>query len=287
MNIIIIDKKEVTIKTTTTQLIVDTQKIPFTLIDTIILEGQTELNTKDINHLTKNSISIIILNSKKYLASLITAPNTKNANLKLSQFKASLTPLSIAKILLKDKIASHIVQLKEHSIILNKSRYMQNIEKASSLDELLGIEGSFSKLYFNHYFTLFSKRLHSNKRTKRPPKDPLNAVMSWLYTIFYHLITTKLLASGFDPNIGYLHRPFRDHNALSSDILEVIRADINQFIFTLFDNKYLLKEHFTKKGDAVYLKYETRKNIYPLLQEFQAKIEPKITNTISKIRSQL
>ena len=287
MNIIIIDKKEATIKTTTTQLIVDTQKIPFTLIDTIILEGQTQLNTKDINHLTKNSISIIILNSKKYLASLIAAPNTKNANLKLSQFKAALSPLPIAKILLKDKITSHIQQLKEHSITLNKSRYIQNIEKASSLDELLGVEGSFSKLYFNHYFSLFSKRLHSNKRTKRPPKDPLNAVMSWLYTIFYHLITTKLLASGFDPNIGYLHRPFRDHNALSSDILEVIRADINQFIFSLFNNNYLIKVHFTKKADAVYLKYEARKNLYPLLQEFQAQIEPKITNTISKIRSQL
>lgn len=287
MNIVIIDKKEAEIKTTTSQLIINTQKIPFNLIDTIIIEGKTTLQTQDINRLSKNGISIILLKSNRYVASIISAYNNKNANLKISQYRASLKPTNIAKELLKIKINAHILHLKEHNIILNKSRYMQNINSAKTLDELLGIEGSFSKLYFSHYFKLFPKNLHNNKRTKRPPKDPLNAVMSWLYTIFYHTITVKLIASGFEPNIGYLHRPFRDHNALSSDILEVIRADINQFIFTLFNNNLLSKESFTKKGDAVYLKYEDRKSIYPYFQEFQAQLDTKITNAITLIRSML
>ncbi len=287
MNIIIIDKKDTVISTTTSQLLINKQKVPFNLIDTILIESRTDLNTKDINRLTKNGISIIILSSKQYIASVISAPNSKNANLKIAQFTAALKPLEIAKMVLKLKIASHIEQLKKHSINLNKSRYFKKTEDAGSLDELLGIEGSFSKAYFTHFFNLFPKKLHSGKRTKRPPKDPLNAVMSWLYTIFYHLITVKLLSSGFDPNIGYLHRPFRDHNALSSDILEVIRADINQFVFTLFNNRYLTSKSFSKKGEGIYLRYEERKNIYPLLQEFQAQTEPKITNTITAIRSML
>ncbi len=287
MNIIIIDKKDAAISTTTTQLIVDNQKVPFNLIDTILIESNTTLNTKDINRLAKNKISIIILNSKHYIGSVFYTINSKNAELKLAQYKSAVNPLSIAKVLLKLKITSHIEHLKEYKINLNKSRYIQKIKNAASLDELLGIEGSFSKIYFNHYFKLFSKNLHRGKRTKRPPKDPVNAVMSWLYTIFYHIITIKLLSSGFEPNIGYLHRPFRDHNALSSDILEAIRADINQFVYTLFKNRYLRAKSFTKKGESVYLKYEDRKNIYPLLQEFQAKTEPKITNTITAIRSML
>ena len=287
MNIVIVDKKEPEIKTTSSQLIVDGQKIPFNLIDTLLIEGKTTLHTQDINRLSKNGISIILLNSNRYIGSVISAFNNKNANLKIAQYKASQTPTPIAKELLKLKIVSHISQLKEHNIILNKSRYMQNTNSAKSLDELLGIEGSFSKLYFNHYFNLFPKKLHNYKRTKRPPKDPLNAVMSWLYTVFYHTITVKLLSSGFEPNIGYLHRPFRDHNALSSDILEVIRADINQFIFTIFNKGYLDVESFTKKGEGVYLKYQNRKEIYPYFQEFQANIEPKITNTLALIRGML
>ena len=287
MNIIIIDKKDTAISTTTTQLLIDKQKVPFNLIDTILIESNSSLNTKDINRLTKNQISIIILSSKQYLASVISAPNSKNAELKLAQYKAAVKPLEIAKNILKLKFVSHIEHLKTHSINLNKSRYLKKIENAKSLDELLGIEGSFSKIYFTRFFNLFPKNLHSNKRTKRPPKDPLNAVMSWLYTIFYHIITVKLLSGGFEPNIGFLHRPFRDHNALSSDILEVIRADINQFVYTLFKNRYISAKSFTKKGESVYLKYEDRKNIYPLLQEFQAKTEPKITNAITAIRSML
>jgi len=287
MNIVIVDKKEVNLKSTTKQLIIDTQKIPFTLIDTLIIEGKISLNSTDINRLTSNGIAIILLNSKQYLSSIISSPSSKNANLKIAQYRATQEPVVIARTILKLKISAHIMQLKLHKIELNKSRYMQKIDKAESLDELLGIEGSFSKVYFKYFFAMFSKRLHNNIRTKRPPKDPLNAVMSWLYTIFYHLITVKLLAYGFEPNIGYLHRPFRDHNALSSDILEAIRADINQFIYTLFKNEYLTVKSFTKKGDAVYLRYEDRKNIYPLLQEFQSKIEPKIGDTITAIRSML
>ena len=285
MNIVIVDKKEPSISTSVNHLIIDSQKIPFNLIDTLLIEGKAALHTQDINRLSENGVFIILLNSKHYIGSVLSAFNNKNANLKLAQYKASIKPTTIAKELLKLKIITHIMHLKEHNIIINKSRYIKNIDSAKNLDELLGIEGNFSKVYFNHYFSLFSKNLHSNKRTKRPPKDPLNAIMSWLYTIFYHLITVMLLANGFEPNIGYLHRPFRDHNALSSDILEVIRADINQFIYTLFSKELLTQNSFSKKGEGVYLKYEHRKNIYPYFQEFQAQVEPKITNTISLIRS--
>jgi len=287
MNIIIIDKKEVNITTTTKQLVVDKQKIPFHLIDVVLIETKTILYSSDIIRLSQNNIPILLLNSQKYLSSIIISSKGKNAELKLKQYQKSLTPLPIAKYILSQKATAHIEHLKKYNITLNKSRYLAKISNANSLDELLGIEGSLSKIYFEHYFKLFKRNLHNNKRTKQPPKDPLNAVMSWQYTLFYNLITIKLILAGFEPLIGYLHRPFREHNALSSDILEVVRADINEFIYQLFKNSYLKIDDFTKRGEGVYLKYESRKNIYTLFQEFQAQIEPKITNTITAVRSML
>ena len=125
MNIVIVDKKDISLKTTTKQLIIDTQKIPFTLIDTLIIESKISLNSADINRLTSNGISIILLNSRQYLSSIISSPNSKNANLKIAQYKAALEPIVIAKTILKLKISSHIAQLKLHKIELNKSRYIR------------------------------------------------------------------------------------------------------------------------------------------------------------------
>lgn len=286
MNIIIVDKKEAKITTTTNHCIINSQKIPFHLIDVIIIEGKTILQTQDIHRLSKNQIAILLLNSTHYLSTIIHPAQSKNAQLKLSQYQAALKPLPIAQFILEQKITNHIKELKKHNITLNKSRYIKQIQNAKTLDELLGIEGNFSKLYFSHYFNLFPKNLHKNKRSKRPPKDPLNAILSWYYTLFYNLITIKLLSHGFEPQIGYLHRPFREHNALSSDILETIRAQINQFTYQIFQNS-LSQEDFTKKDEAVFLRWQSRKKAYILFQELQKELTPQITNTISQIRSML
>ncbi len=287
MKTIIIDKKDTSFSTNTSSLIVNNQKIPFKLIDVILLFSKVSLTTTDINRLTKNSINIVLLNQNYYATAYITPTKSKNAQLKMAQYKAALNPIKIAKMLLSKKITSHIMHLKNHNIILNKSRYLSNINKASTLDELLGIEGSFSKLYFNHYFSLLPKNLHNNKRQKRPPKDPINATLSWLYTIAYSLISIRLFNIGFEPTIGFLHRPFREHNALASDILEVIRADINEYVYDLFKNKHLSAKEFTRRQDAIYLKYDAKVAIYKNINSFLNSIYPKIDATITDIRSLL
>ena len=287
MNIIIIDKKEPCIKTDNDTLVVDGQKVPFRLIDTIILIGKTKLTTNDINSLTSARISVILLSYNYTNSTIITTTKAKSPELKLKQYqKASTSPLQIAKKIISLKISSHIEHLKSHQINLDKTPYLEKIEDAKDLDTLLGIEGSFSKLYFGHYFDLFPKTLHKSKRSKRPPLDPLNAMLSYNYTLFYNLISTRLLAHGFELGIGFLHRPFRSHNALSSDILELLRADINEYVYTLFSQKIITQSDFSKKG-GVYLRYEGRKKIWKNFREFLNKTEPKLDAYITELKGML
>jgi CRISPR-associated protein Cas1 len=262
------------------------RQIPFTLIDTIIFIGNYNLSSKDIITLSKADIGVIFTNTTLKSYALLYSNNSKNAQLKYKQFRASLHPLKIAKNILKVKIESHLQQIKKHNITLATDAIKQ-IEKANSLEELLGIEGSFSRLYFEAYFKLYPKKLAPNKRTKQPPKDPVNAILSFNYTLIYNLITIRLLGFGFEPTIGFLHKPFRTHNALSSDILELFRADINQFTFTLFNEQKLTSNDFSKKGEAVYLKYSSRKAFWSEFSQFNNTLSSKIDQAISEIRSQL
>jgi CRISPR-associated protein Cas1 len=286
MNIVTIDKKDITLKVSAKILTIDSQKVPLKLIDILIIANKNMITTSDINKLTKEGIGIILLSHNLYESSIIYAFNPKNAELKLAQYNAVVNKsVLIAKYILLLKIKSHLSHLAKHQIIINFQEFEEKVKKSISLEELLGIEGSFSKLYFSYYFKLFSKTLTKGKRSKRPPLDPLNALMSWFYTLTYNILAIKLLSFGFEPALGFLHKPFRSHLALSSDLLEIFRADINQKVYEIFNSKLLTIQDFTKK-DGVYLKYEAKKIAYKEFKNFINELSPKIDYHIANLRSQ-
>jgi CRISPR-associated protein Cas1 len=102
----------------------------------------------------------------------------------------------------------------------------------------------------------------------------------------YNLITVRLLSFGFEPSIGFLHQPFRSHNALASDFMELFRADVNAFVFRLFDEKLLESSDFSKKN-GVFLKYDARKKIWGEFKSFNQGIEKKLDVEIANLRAML
>ena len=264
MNRVIIDKDgELQIKTS--QLVFENKKIPLRKIDFLILAGDIKLDTKVINKLTKEDISILIFNKG---FSFIHPISSKNAELKKKQFFALEKRIEIAKWIIKKKIKRNFLGIEFDFSVL---------DKVKNIDEILGIEGSFAKVYFKKYFSLFDKRLVKGYRSKRPPEDVVNAMMSFLYTIVYYEITNVIIKNGLEPQIGYLHEPFRSHNALSSDILELFRSEIDRFIYSLFKEKILTKKDF----DSNYrLRNESRKKIWKETKEFleTLKIQKEVSN---------
>ncbi len=287
MNLTIIDRKTAQIKTDNKTLVVDGQKLPFHLIDTLLIVGKQQLRTEDITLLSHHGIQTILLSANYARSAIVTASGGKSAELKLAQYRAAVTkPLPIARWILTQKISAHIAHLKNHEITVNEAELSEKIKNAETLDALLGVEGSFSRRYFEHYFSLFPKTLHKGKRSKRPPLDPLNALLSWYYTLFYHIIAVRLAGFGFETGIGFLHRPFRSHMALASDLLELFRADINAYVYEIFADKTVTASDFTKKG-GVFLRYEGRKKLYRPFREFLDRLEPRIDAAIAELRSRL
>jgi len=286
MNIAFIDKKDALLKVENKTLKVEEQKIPLRLLDTIVLASSCRLESRDMVKMTQEGITLLLLSGRGDTVAIVHSASSKNGELKLAQYTAQGRALVFAKYFVAEKLKRHVNHLREHEVALDIFETLEKVEGAESIEVLLGIEGSFSKLYFKHYFALFSKRLHEGKRSRNPPQDPVNAMMSFFYMMTYNFITVRLLAFGFEPSIGFLHQPFRSHNALASDFMELFRADVNAFVFRLFDEKLLESSDFSKKN-GVYLRYEARKKIWGEFKTFHQGIEKKLDVEIANLRAML
>lgn len=258
MKLVIIDKKDIVLKLENNSVKINEQTIPFKLIDLLVLNHKVKLDSGDILKLTKNDISILFIAYNNEHTALVSSSTTKAGDLKLAQYKSLKNKLRFAKHFIYKKIVLHNEHLEKLDIKININETLEKVLNANKIDELMGIEGTFARLYFKHYFEKLPKNMHKSKRSKNPPQDPVNAVLSYWYSLYYNIISVKLLSHGFEPSCGYLHTPFRTHNALASDFMELFRAQISQAVYSLFKNKLLLTEDFSKKG-GVYLKYDGRK----------------------------
>jgi len=286
MKIVVIDKKVTSLEVSGKVLHVEGRKIPLHLIDTLIIATHLSVETKALLALGRSGIFVICIDSRQN-ALLIHSHQAHNGDLKLSQYKAATDPLPVAKVILTEKIMRHIRQIALHDTLLDSETVLHKIEQAEDIAALLGIEGAFSRDYFGRYFALFPPSLRPRSRSRQPPLDPVNAMLSYYYTLFYHLIAVRLYAFGFEPSIGFLHKPFRSHFALASDVLEPFRAVINEEVYRLFETQYISAKDFSKKGKGVYLRYEKRAELWREFRTFYAANEAEIERVIQKIRGML
>ncbi|BCD68468.1 CRISPR-associated endonuclease Cas1 [Nitratiruptor sp. YY09-18] len=284
MNRVIIDKSS-SLQVKHNILIVDNEiKITLKAIDYLIIYSKVDISLKDIAKLAKNSIAILVVttNPKEFIH--IQKRYIKNAHIKEAQYHALRNRVEIAKYILSVKIKKSYETLHHFKLGFEKNKILKDVKNAKSIEMLLGIEGSLAKEYFKHYFSLFPKILAKGQRSKNPPLDPVNALLSYIYTIFYFEIATWLHFYGFEPLIGYLHTSFRDHMALSSDILEFFRADIDRFVAYQFLDKNIIVNDFTKNKNGVFLTQNGRKKLWPSLKIFIESEESLIKQKIAKMR---
>jgi len=283
MKIAIIDKKDIILKLENNSIKIDSQTIPFKLVDMLVLNHRATVKSGDVLKLTKNGISILLVSYDNRHTSIISSYDAKASELKFAQYRSLENSLTFAKYFVKKKIISHIEHLKSLHVDINPSMRIMQINNAKNTDEIMGIEGSFAREYFSHYFKHIPQNMHKSKRTKQPPLDPVNALLSFWYSMYYNIITIKLLSYGFETGLGYLHTPFRTHHALSSDILEIFRAEINHMVLNIFVNKILTNSDFSYKN-GVYLRYEGRLKVWGEFVSMVDILKPKLDGVIADLR---
>ena len=286
MKISILDRKDTSLSVEQSCLKYAGYSIPFKAVDLLLITRHIRLNTKDILKLTQNNISLLLVSYNHQHKALIQAAKAKNSALKIAQYRALEHRLMLARFFISEKFSSHYQSLLKQNIILDLERFQQKLHQTQSISEILILEAEFSRQYFQCFFSLIPRAFHHNKRSKRPPLDPANALMSFWYSLVYHIITTKLISYGLEPGLGYLHTAFRDHNALASDLIELFRAKINEAVLEVFQQKILGQEDFSKQG-GVYLRFSGRQKTWTHFLQLVDDIDSDIDKNIAYIRKYL
>ena len=173
-------------------------------------------------------------------------------------------------------------QVKTASGFLKQS--LEFIQVSQSKDQLRGYEGEAASIYFGVFDQLILQQKRDfafHGRNKRPPLDPVNALLSFVYTLLTHTITSALETVGLDPYVGYLHTDRPGRASLSLDLIEELRAVLaDRFVLSLINKKMVSKKNFSKKENgAVLMDDEARRRV---LTEWQNKKKEVITHPFLK-----
>jgi CRISPR-associated protein Cas1 len=133
----------------------------------------------------------------------------------------------------------------------------------------MGSEGIATAVYFKAYGRMFRKELRFETRTKRPPKDPVNALLSLGYTLLTNEILSLVIAGGLDPYLGFLHGVVYGRPSLALDVVEEFRHPlIDRFTLNLFNNELFTAADFRPvEGQGVYLTETALKNYLKLYEQ--------------------
>lgn len=145
---------------------------------------------------------------------------------------------------------------------------LAKLERQASVNSIMGSEGIATAVYFKAYGHMFRKELRFEVRTKRPPKDPVNALLSLGYSLLTNEILSLVIASGMDPYLGFLHGTVYGRPSLALDLIEEFRHPlIDRFTLNLLNNELFGIEDFRPvEKEGVYLTPEAMKTYFRLYE---------------------
>lgn len=236
------------------------QDIPIIKIDRVILMGKgVSITTPTLFALSQRKVGVFYLSSGGKFMGRWVGDEHRHSRLRLAQFRAADNParcLDIARSIVRGKVHNQRVLVQRHAegaawaqTALNQmDNVRQQIEAASSIDELRGFEG----LAARNYFSLFRRLLHPPVGTRQweferriyyPPTDPINAMLSFGYTLLLHDLTAACQISGLDPDIGFFHSVDYNKPSLALDLEEEFRSVIVDSIILTAVNRRFVSPH--------------------------------------------
>jgi len=224
-------------------------------IEQIIIMGNVLLTPQTIALLLEKGIDTVFLSSRGKYRGRLVAHLGKNILLRKEQFLKFLDPafvLETAALLVKGKLSSYLTILRRFNqtlknekleLSLHMIRALSNkIARTKDLDELRGIEGKGTQ----QYFELFRQALNSSdfyfvQRNRRPPTDPVNAMMSFGYRLLENLIHSSVNIVGMDPYLGSLHALEYGRPSLVLDLMEEFRPLLVDLLIIRLVNKKMIQ----------------------------------------------
>jgi CRISPR-associated protein Cas1 len=258
-------------------------------ISQVNLFGGVDISTPALVDLMQRGIPVLHFTRGGWFHGISIGHTHKNVELRMRQFAWAADrkrSLSIARSLIHGKIRNCRTQIRRNDpespaeALERLDRLSKDAKNASSIEKLLGIEGAAAEVYFGrlNYLLKGDQGFSFQNRNRRPPKDPVNAVLSYLYAVLAKDMFVSLLAVGFDPYLGFYHQPRYGRPALALDMMEEFRPLIaDSTAVMLFNNDELTQKDFIKTGIGISLKHQAKRKV---LGAYERRMETEIAHPI-------
>lgn len=253
--------------------------IPIEDIDTIHVFGEVDLNTKLLNFLAQQNKTIHVYNYYGFYAgSFMPRDRNVSGELTVRQVKHYLDSkrrFFIAFCFVEGALFHMLRNLREYKNTLEfqdkiKDELASASSKANTISELMGCEGRARDAYYQAFNIILKNGFSIEKREKRPPSNPVNALISFANSLIYSTVLSEIYHTQLNPTISYLHEPRERRYSLSLDIAEIFKPLIaDPIIFKLVNNNMISLDDFEEDVNYCYMNENGRKRF---LKEFDQKL---------------
>jgi CRISPR-associated endonuclease Cas1/CRISPR-associated protein Cas4 len=258
----------------------------------VVLYGAVQVSTQVVQELCKREIPLIYCSSGGWFYGLTTGLPHKHVELRRRQYTAAADPvqcLRLAKRFVQAKIANCRTLIRRNhpdvpDLLLQELKVDQGqAGEAGSLESLLGVEGTAARRYFGAFGALvrdeaMRARFDAEGRNRRPPRDPINALLSFAYAILAREWTVVVHSVGLDPYLGFYHQPRYGRPALALDMMEEFRPLIaDSVVLTAVNNGEVQSADFIQRLGSVSLTPEGRRKF---IATYERRMSQEITHPV-------
>jgi CRISPR-associated protein Cas1 len=279
----------------------------------VAIFGNIQMSTQAVQRLCDHDIPVTWFSMGGWFYGMTRGHSLKNVLLRIEQFRhaaAAASCLRLAKQFVRGKIhnqrvlfmRNHVEPPERTKLRLGQAR--EDVLAVPSLEELLGVEGAAAAVYFQQFGGLIREQVDDDflegiappkstekssatppkftfdftTRNRRPPTDPVNAMLSLAYSLLAKECLLAACAVGFDPYVGFYHQPRHGRPALALDLMEEFRPLIAEStVLTAINNRFVSTADFVTAGNAVNLSATGRKQFF---QCFEQRMNSLITHPV-------
>jgi CRISPR-associated protein Cas1 len=267
-------------------------RLPIHMLTSVVCFGRVLVSPPLLGYCAEQGVSVAYLSANGRFLARVEGPVAGNVLLRREQYRVS-DDLPRAALIVRNVVASKLYNqravvsraLRDHGDTLSDvardamertqkrlSIIARRLRTEADVDVLRGLEGEAAQSYFGvfgHLIRVRDPALQFRTRSRRPPLDAVNAILSFLYTLLTHDCRSALEAVGLDPAVGFLHRDRPGRPSLALDLIEEMRPVIaDRLALSLVNRRQLNKRDFkTLENGAVTMTDQARKTLLVAYQE--------------------
>lgn len=255
--------------------------VPVNRVESIVFFGKNSVSTSLLSFCSEYNITMVFLDLYGRFCGRVCGPVSGNVLLRKKQYQAvddEVFSCRLVRDILYGKICNGKNVLmryartskeaeKEENLYQGAetlSNIAQKLDECQNVDSMRGVEGAAATAYFSRFddMLLGQTGFRFETRSRRPPLNEVNAVLSFVYTQLTHDMRSALETVGLDPAAGYLHTLRPGRPSLALDLMEELRAPLcDRFVLSLFNKGQLSGKDFETDCDAVYLNEKGRRTV--------------------------